>query len=72
MVDGSNHVSGVVTVAAPVFAAGRNVPMALAASMFDNQQKDTMRRLASAIIATADEISQYINGADSPRRLNDL
>jgi DNA-binding IclR family transcriptional regulator len=66
MVDGSNHVSGVVTVAAPVFAAGRTVPMALAASMFDNQQKDTMRRLTSTIIATAGEISRYINGAEGP------
>jgi DNA-binding IclR family transcriptional regulator len=72
MVDGSNHVSGVVTVAAPVFTAGRTVPMALAASMFDNQQRDTMRRLASAIVATADEISRYINGADGPRRPNNL
>ena len=72
MVDGSNHVSGVVTVAAPVFAAGRSVPMALAASMFDNQQKDTMRRLASTIIATAGEVSRYINGAEGPRRPNNL
>jgi DNA-binding IclR family transcriptional regulator len=70
MVDGSSHVSGVVTVAAPVFAAGRSVPMALAASMFDNQQKGAMRRLATAIVATADEISRYINGSDDSHRPN--
>jgi DNA-binding IclR family transcriptional regulator len=70
MVDGSNHVNGVVTVAAPVFATGRSVPMALAASMFDNQQKDTMRRLTSTIIATAGEISRYITSAEDRRRLN--
>jgi DNA-binding IclR family transcriptional regulator len=60
-IDRSNHVKGVVTIAAPVLGTARNVSLVLAASMFDVQQKTVIRRLASSVVATAGDIADYIN-----------